>query len=107
MPDHLHSEVLRFVKGSIAHDVIEYLKTHGHDASLRKLRHEEGEQRHRHSPWGHESNVVSVFSESVLVQKVNYVHLNPIRAGLVERAVDYPWSSVRCWMNCPWEMEPV
>jgi REP element-mobilizing transposase RayT len=28
-------------------------------------------------------------------QKVEYIHLNPVRAGLVKRAEDWPWSSVR------------
>ena len=28
-------------------------------------------------------------------EKVEYIHLNPVRAGLVERAQDWPWSSVR------------
>jgi putative transposase len=28
-------------------------------------------------------------------EKVEYIHLNPVRAGLVERAEDWPWSSLR------------
>jgi putative transposase len=28
-------------------------------------------------------------------EKVEYIHLNPVRAELVERAEDWPWSSVR------------
>jgi putative transposase len=27
-------------------------------------------------------------------EKVEYLHLNPVRAGLVKRAEDWPWSSV-------------
>ena len=38
-----------------------------------------------------------VFSEGFFMQKVNYIHLNPVRAALVARAEDYRWSSVRCW----------
>jgi hypothetical protein len=26
-------------------------------------------------------------------EKVEYIHLNPVRAGLVKRAEDWPWSS--------------
>ena len=109
MPDHLHlltdsprppSEVLRYVKGTIAHRVIEYLKEKGYEGSLRKLRHAEWKRQHRYSLWGHESNVFSVFSESVLAQKANYIHLNPVRGSLVERAIDYRWSSARCWQRC-------
>ena len=28
-------------------------------------------------------------------EKVEYIHLNPVRAGLVHQAEDWPWSSVR------------
>ena len=28
-------------------------------------------------------------------EKVEYIHLNPVRAGLVKRAEDWPWSGVR------------
>jgi len=28
-------------------------------------------------------------------EKVEYIHLNPVRAGLVQQAGDWPWSSVR------------
>ena len=28
-------------------------------------------------------------------EKIEYLHLNPVRAGLVQRAQEWPWSSVR------------
>ena len=30
-----------------------------------------------------------------LEEKLTYMHLNPVRAGLVDRAVDWKWSSAR------------
>lgn len=33
--------------------------------------------------------------EAHLWEAVRYVSLNPVRAGLVKRAADWPWSSVR------------
>ncbi len=41
------------------------------------------------------------------MRKVNYIHQNPVRADLVERAEDYRWSSVRIWKRCPREDEPL
>ena len=41
------------------------------------------------------------------MQKVNYVHQNPVRAGLVERAIDYSWSSARIWQRLATESEPL
>ncbi len=32
-------------------------------------------------------------------KEVWYIHTNPVRKGLVERAEDWKWSSVRWWMG--------
>ena len=37
--------------------------------------------------------------DDYLRQCVRYVGLNPVRAGLVGRAVDWPWSSVRAHLG--------
>jgi len=37
--------------------------------------------------------------EDYLRQCVRYVGLNPVRAGLVARAIDWPWSSVRAHLG--------
>lgn len=39
------------------------------------------------------------------MQKVNYIHLNPVKAGLVVNAEDYLYSSVRIWWKRPRELE--
>ena len=36
-----------------------------------------------------------IYSEDFLKQKLDYIHKNPARAGLVENAADYPYSSYR------------
>jgi len=87
MLDHLHlitdrprqpSEILRFIKGITAHRILAYLKEQGYHSSLEKLRHQEQERGYRYSLWQHESNVLELTSESFLMQKVNYIHLNPV-----------------------------
>jgi len=116
MPDHVHlltdsphkpSKVLQFIKGIVGHRAIDYLKAHNYESSLRKLHHEDWKRNHRYSLWQHDSDVFSVTSESTFMQKVNYIHLNPVRAGLVEQAIDYRWSSARFWNRCPNEDEPL
>lgn len=37
----------------------------------------------------------NIYSEEKLRQKLNYIHLNPVRAGLVNKPEDYPYSSYR------------
>ncbi len=39
----------------------------------------------------------NLYSEKKAVEKLDYMHLNPVRAGLVEKAVDWAWSSARCF----------
>ena len=110
MPDHFHaitdsvlkpSKVLQYINGIISRRVIDHLKEHGHNSSLQKLRRASGSRGHKFSLWEHHSNALPIFSESMLMQKVNYIHHNPVRAGLVERGEDYRWSSVRIWKRCP------
>ena len=116
MLDHLHaitdanlkpSQVLRYINGIISRRVIDHLKVHVHNASLQKLKHETKERAYRYSLWDHHSNVFSITNEDMLMQKVNYIHQNPVRAGLVDRTEDYRWSSVRQWKGCPSEDEPL
>ncbi len=116
MPDHLHlltdcprtsADVLRRVKGITARRVIDYLKEHDYQSSLAKLRHEEWKRKHSYSLWQQEKNVFSIFSEAIFMQKVNYVHLNPVRADLADRAIDYRWSSARTWQRIPNDDEPL
>jgi len=57
--------------------------------------------------WDGHSHALPVFSESFVTQRINYIHQNPVRAGLVERAEDYRWSSIRYWNRWPREDEPL
>ena len=116
MLDHIHlltdcpkssADVLRYIKGITGRRVIDYLKEKHYESSLAKLGHEEWKRNHSYSLWQQEKNVLSIFSEGVFMQKVNYIHLNPVRAGLVERAIDYRWSSARIWQRCPADDEPL
>ena len=116
MIDHMHlltsrpsttSDVLRVLKGLTARRVIDYLKANSYLSSLAKLEHEERERNYKHSLWQTEKNVLPIFSEKMFMEKLNYIHQNPVRAGLVERATDYHWSSARIWEGCPSENEPL
>lgn len=46
-----------------------------------------------------------VDDEAYLLELVAYLHLNPVRSGLVKDAADYPWSSHRAYLGrelLPW-----
>lgn len=95
------------LKGITARRVIDYLKERNYTACLAKLQHEVRDRNYRYSLWQTEKNVYPIFSEELFMQKVNYIHNNPVRAGLVERAIDYKWSSARIWQGCPLDDEPL
>lgn len=116
MPDHLHvisdgekkaAVVLRFMNGLISRRIIDFLKQEGHSSSLEKLRRESYRRGHEYSLWDHHPNVRLLTSESMFMQRVHYTHQNPVRLGLVERAEDYRYSSVRIWNRTPLEDEPL
>jgi len=116
MHDHSHvitdshrsdSEVLRFLNGVSAKRIIDYLKANNYESSLRKLRIQEREQKHKHSVYEHHSNSFEIYGEDTMMQKVNYVHLNPVRAGLAEHPDEYLYSSVRQWHGKALENEPL
>ena len=116
MPDHTHiitdsakkiSETLRFTNGIVAKRVIDYLKENGFESSLAKLRVQLRDRQHRHSVFQHHSNAFQIFGEDNFRQKVNYIHLNPVRAGLVENMADYRFSSFRLWKGQLVENEPL
>jgi hypothetical protein len=71
------------------------------------LRHGTYRRGHEYSLWDHHPNVRLLTSESMFMQRVHYTHQNPVRLGLVERAEDYRYSSVRFWNRTTWEDEPL
>ena len=116
MSEHFHlitegtlkpSDTLRFVNGITSHRVISYLKENHYTTSLAKLGDAKKARGHVYSLWDGHSDVLPLFSERFFMQRVNYIHQNPVRAGLVDRAEDYYWSSVRCWNRRPLEDEPL
>ena len=116
MPDHMHlitdssrksSDALRFFNGITAKRVIDFLKEKRFQSSLDKLRQWTKERNYKHSLWEHHPNEFLINNEETLLQKIGYIHQNPVRAGLVERAIDYLFSSVRIWNRCRLKDEPL
>jgi putative transposase len=116
MPDHTHlitdnahemKEVLRYINGISARRVIGHLKDNGYESSLDKLRIQQREKQHKHSVYEHHPNALRITGEEAFMQKVNYIHLNPVRAGLVEHPDEYLFSSARQWHGKSRDVEPL
>lgn len=86
MPNHVHL-LLRSDKADGVSNLVRRL--HSAYSQHCYLRHGSG-ARLMHGKY----RSVEVPDESVLLREIRYVHLNPVRAGLVASAADYPWSSM-------------
>lgn len=43
--------------------------------------------------WQHDNHPIELWSNRVIDEKIDYIHQNPVKAGLVFKAEDYPYSS--------------
>ena len=116
MPDHFHiitdgkrspSDTVRYLNGVTAKRILDYLKEKEFTSSLLKLRESVKERGYKHSVWEHHSDKFLLTSEDMFMQKVNYIHNNPVKDVLVEHSEDYPYSSARIWNRRPFENEPL
>ena len=116
MFDHTHfitdsnrkiKDVLRFMNGISAKRILDHLKENSYEGSLHKLRIQERGDKHKYAVYQHHPNAFEIYGEDTMMQKVNYIHMNPVRAGLVERPNDYLYSSARLWNRKPLENEPL
>jgi REP element-mobilizing transposase RayT len=51
--------------------------------------------------WRHDNKPIALWSEAVIIQKVNYIHNNPVEQGLVYQAKDYIYSSATDYAGNP------
>ena len=53
--------------------------------------------------WQESFRTLRLWSSWMIWQKINYIHNNPLKAGLVKSARDYRWSSFGSFYNLPCE----
>jgi REP element-mobilizing transposase RayT len=107
MPTHVHfiiwpfgestvSDIMRDYKEFTAMRVIRQAKVEGIEAWVAAFREAGAETgRSDNKVWQDSYWDENVYTERFLRQKLNYMHRNPVRAGLVEGVADYPYSSYR------------
>lgn len=109
MPDHVHSIInnrsgtisdwLCRVRGNSARKILAWLREEQHLVSLKKLELTIPQKRnHTHAVWQKDPSVIDLWSPKFLRQKLKYLHLNPVRAGLCEHPADWKRSSYRAYL---------
>ncbi len=110
MPDHIHLIVnpvgcnIEFIgkelKGISANKTIKWLKESDYILSLEKLRLKNTRKRnHSYCVWQKKVKSVDLWSHKLILQKLNYVHLNPVRAGLCDHPAKWKWSSYNAYLR--------
>jgi REP element-mobilizing transposase RayT len=116
MLDHLHlvtnskrstGETHRFVNGIISRRILDHLEEAGHRESLEKLRISERSDGWKYSLWDHHPNTRLLWNESMLWERIQYTHLNPVRAELADHPNEWRWSSARLFHGRAWDDEPL
>jgi putative transposase len=109
MPDHIHllvnplsldiSLVVGRLKGRAAVSILGWLRSEGHSASLAKLRLEKPlKSGHTHAVWMKEFSAVDIWSRKFIRQKLDYIQMNPVRAGLCDHPAKWRWSSYQAYL---------
>ena len=108
MPEHAHllilphpssqiSRILRAIKEPLAKRAVAWIR-HSVPDFLARMEDRQPNGRCCHRFWqpggGYDRNI---WTAKELHEKIRYVHNNPVRRGLVERAEDWLWSSCRAW----------
>jgi putative transposase len=96
MPNHIHAILWFDAIGSLT----PFMKSWKQTTSIRLKRVLRGVAPHYASTippsepfWQPKYYPFNLFTARKALEKLEYMHLNPVRAGLVSRATDWPWSS--------------
>ncbi len=98
MPDHVHALIWLPQPGQLGGFIHEWKRS-----SSRLIREWYRNQNMRYFDkfemgdrfWQPKYHSFEISEHAKLEEKLQYMHLNPVRAGLVTKAVDWPWSSAR------------
>ena len=96
------SDVLRDFKRHTSRAISREAAKQGHSAHLQvfaaarsSFRNKRGE----YPVWQDGSHPEAIFSDDFARQKIEYIHNNPVRAGLVSNAEDWAYSSARAYLR--------
>jgi len=96
MPDHVHA-IVWFAEAGRLSRFMQVWKSRASRQLKRFVRGQLGESSKsfdvRRPFWQPKYYPFNLYTENKAREKLNYIHLNPVRAGLVEQACDWRWSS--------------
>lgn len=122
MPDHVHlllwwdkiekpdlniSKIMQGIKGATARRIIGLMISGRLEhllqpTSMTARKSTKSHKRNlRYRLWQHGFYDFNIYTEEKLVEKLDYIHHNPVKAGLVSSPGDYNWSSYKLYFDTP------
>ncbi len=110
MPNHVHllvhfgcgeydiSHVLRQLKWPVSRKALAFLRANAPEW-LPKLQTQRGQKAEFHFWQRSGGDDRNVTEPATLEKMIEYIHMNPVRKGLVDRATDWTWSSAQWYTN--------
>ena len=110
MSNHIHllirseigqlSNTIKEIKSFTAKKILEAVNTESESRrewllNLFEFSAKQHKRNEKYQVWTHENHAEIAYSNQFIDSKINYIHENPVRAGIVERAEDYLYSSAR------------
>ncbi|MDR3340312.1 MAG: transposase [Candidatus Symbiothrix sp.] len=110
MSNHIHllirsdkerlSDTIRELKSFTAKKILESINVESESRrewmlNLFEFSAKQHKRNEKYQIWTHENHAEIVYGNQFMDSKINYIHENPVRAGIVERAEDYLYSSAR------------
>ena len=98
------SKILKEMKTFTSRKIIESIMREPESRRewLLKMMSEAADRHSRNSHyqlWTHENHAIECFSPKFTFQRIRYTHLNPVRAGIVDKEEDYLYSSARDYIG--------
>jgi len=115
MSNHLHMVISRTTEGNKLSDIIRDFKKFTAKKIIKLVQETKVEsrkswllqgfekngkrQKTKYQFWINHNQPILLYSQKFIRQKVDYIHQNPVKAGLVYRAEDYIYSSASVYMG--------
>jgi len=110
MPNHIHllirpqedstvSTILQAIKRPFSYQALEFIRTKC-PIIMANLMCSESSIKRIYRFWQHGGGYDrNIFKINALKETINYIHNNPVRAGLVKEPTEWCWSSARFWIQ--------
>ena len=110
MPDHFHllanplelniSTVVGKLKGRSAARILKYFRERNESKVLNRLKLPRPlASGQTHAVWLRDFSSIDLWSHRFIRQKLQYIHMNPVRAGLCDHPAKWRWSSYRAYLT--------